>query len=241
VIDHQRADNIHDAQGEIEMNSIRFVLTASLIGAGLGLHMIAQAAGAGIAGNYHIHGQNPDGRPYEGALRIEQKGEVYALTWDSGGTTHGVGVLQDGHLVVGYGDSACGVVAYKKQSAGVLDGIWAMANSTQLGSEMATPAQGTGAPVSGDYLVTGHNVDRTDYKGALFIKSESDDSKLSLLWRTGPDARGFGFQAGNIVAATFGPSTCGVVAYAVPSDGRLSGQWTMLHGGLGSEEASKVD
>jgi hypothetical protein len=223
------------------MNSIRFVLTASLIGAGLGLHMIAHAAGAGIAGNYHIHGKNPDGRPYEGALRIEQRGEVYALTWDSGGTTHGVGVLQNGRLVAGYGDPACGVVAYKKQSAGVLDGVWAMANSTQLGSEMATPSQGTGAPVSGDYLVAGRNVDRTDYKGALFIKSESEDGKLSLLWRTGPDARGFGFQTGNIVAATFGPATCGLVAYNVTGDGTLDGQWTMLHGALGSEDASKVD
>jgi hypothetical protein len=223
------------------MNSIRFVLTASLIGAGLGLHMIAHAAGAGIAGNYHIHGKNPDGRPYEGALRIEQRGEVYALTWDSGGTTHGVGVLQNGRLVAGYGDPACGVVAYKKQSAGVLDGVWAMANSTQLGSEMATPSQGTGAPVSGDYLVAGRNVDRTDYKGALFIKSESVDGKLSLLWRTGPDARGFGFQTGNIVAATFGPATCGLVAYNVTGDGTLDGQWTMLHGALGSEDASKID
>lgn len=223
------------------MNPIRFVLTASLIGAGLGLQMIAQAAGTGIAGSYHIHGKNPDGRPYEGALRIEQRGEVYALTWDSGGTTHGVGVLQGGRLVAGYGDPACGVVAYKKQSTGMLDGIWAMSNSTQLGTEVATPAQGTGAPVSGDYLVAGHNVDKTDYKGALFIKSESDDDKLSLLWRTGPDARGFGFQAGNIVAATFGPSTCGVVAYAVASDGSLNGQWTMLHGTLGSEDAIKVD
>ncbi len=223
------------------MNAIRYVLTASLIGAALGFHLIAQAAGAGIAGNYHIHGKNPDGRLYEGALRIEQRGDVYALTWDSGGTTHGVGVLQSGHLVAGYGDPACGVVAYKLMSAGVLDGVWAMSNSTQLGAEVATPAQSTGAPVSGDYIVAGRNVDRTDYKGALFIKNESDDSKLSLLWRTGPDAKGFGFQTGNIVAATFGPATCGVVAYAITSDGTLRGQWTMLHGALGSEEASKVD
>ncbi len=50
--------------------------TSILVVAGLCFHWYAQAAGVGIAGNYHVHGTNPDGRPYEGALRIEQKGEV---------------------------------------------------------------------------------------------------------------------------------------------------------------------
>ena len=78
----------------------------------LGVSALAHAAGSGLAGNYHIHGQNPDGRTYEGALHIEQKGDVYGVTWESGGTTRGIGVLAGNQLVVAYGDAACGVIAY---------------------------------------------------------------------------------------------------------------------------------
>jgi hypothetical protein len=221
------------------MVSLRRSTLAAVVLAGFGLN--AHAAGIGLAGNYHIHGANPDGRPYEGALRIEQKGETYALTWDSGGTTHGIGVLQDGKLVVGYGDPACGAVAYRKQSNGVLDGRWAMSNSTQAGTETATPAQGGGANLAGDYVVAGDNTDKTKHRGALFVGNDGADGKLSFVWRTGPDARGFGFQSGNMIAATFGPPSCGVVMYSVAPDGQLKGEWSMLRGGLGSEQAQKTD
>ncbi|MEP6482968.1 MAG: hypothetical protein ABJB01_00875 [Rudaea sp.] len=220
------------------MRFIRRSTFAALVVASLCVN--AHAAGPGLAGSYHIHGTNPDGRPYEGALHIEQKGETYALTWDSGGTTHGVGVLHDGKLVVGYGDPACGVVAYKAQTSGTLDGRWAMSNSTQLGTETATPAQGT-ATLAGDYVVSGTNTDQTKYKGALIVSTDGADGKLSFSWRTGPDQRGFGFQAGSMVAGTFGPPSCGVVMYSVAPDGVLSGQWSMLRGGLGSEQAKKTD
>ncbi len=222
------------------MRSIRLAVSGTLV-AGLGYLAASHAAGAGIAGDYRIHGKNPDGRPYDGSLHIEQRGAVYALTWDSGGIAHGTGLLRDGKLVVGYNDVACGVVAYKKKGEGILDGAWATANSTQLGSELATRAPSSESGLSGDYVVSGRNADGTEYKGALFVNQDGDSDKLSLTWRTGPDARGFALQSDGLIAGTFGPPTCGVVVYSVASDGGLFGQWSMAHGGLGTEVAQKAD
>lgn len=222
------------------MKPIRGVLSATIFVAGLCFHGYGQAAGAAIAGNYHVHGKNPDGRPYEGALHIEQKGEVYALTWETGGTTHGVGVLSGNQLIASYGDPACGVVAYRKRS-GTLEGIWAMSNSTQLGVETATPAQGDAAMLSGDYIVSGRNTDKTPYKGALFVKENAAEGKVSLMWRTGPDARGFGFQSDDTVAVAFGPATCGLVVYSLAPEGALDGRWSFLQGGFGSEQGRRTD
>src|ERR1700753_1967941 len=125
----------------------------------LGVSALAHAAGSGLAGNYHIHGQNPDGRTYEGALHIEQKGDVYGVTWESGGTTRGIGVLAGNQFVVAYGDAACGVIAYRREGAGSLEGVWAMANSTSTGRETATPSATGGTSLAGDYVVSGSNTD----------------------------------------------------------------------------------
>lgn len=220
------------------MRTIQCVLAASFIIGGLYSHARLHAAEHGIAGDYHVHGKNPDGRPYEGALRIVQKGEAYALTWETGGTTHGVGVLSGEKLIASYGDPACGVVAYRKRS-GSLDGVWAMSNSTQRGTETATAAQSDTATLSGDYIVAGRNTDKTPYKGALFVKE--NEGKVALMWRTGPDSRGFGFQTGDTIAAAFGPATCGVVAYSLAPEGALDGRWTFLEGGFGSEQAQRTE
>jgi hypothetical protein len=202
---------------------------------------LAHAAGSGLAGNYHIHGQNPDGRPYEGALHVEQKGDVYGVTWESGGTTRGVGVLAGNQLVVSYGDAACGVAAYQREGAGTLEGVWAMSNSTSVGHETATPSAAGGTSLAGDYVVAGKNVDGTPYKGALFVGEQGEEHKLSFGWRTGQDARGFGFTHQGIVVAAYGANTCGLVAYTLGADGSLDGRWSMSKGGFGSEQARKTD
>jgi hypothetical protein len=220
------------------MKSCRHLLAAL---ATIGASTFAHAAGTGLAGNYHIHGQNPDGRPYEGALHIEQKGDVYGLTWESGGTTRGIGVLAGSQLVVSYGDPACGVIAYRREGSGTLEGIWAMGNSTSIGHETATPSADGGTSVVGDYIVAGKNVDSTPYKGALFVNDQGDEHKLMFGWRTGQDARGFGFTHQGVIAAAFGPNTCGLVAYTLGADGSLDGRWSMFHGGFGGEQATKTN
>ena len=206
-----------------------------------GTTALAHAAGSGLAGDYHIHGQNPDGRPYEGALHIEQKGDVYGVTWESGGTTRGIGVLVGNQLVVGYNNSACGVIAYRREGAGALEGVWAMPSSTSLGHETATPSTTDGTSVVGDYIVSGKNVDGTPYKGALFVNDKGDEHKLLFGWRTGQDALGFGFTHQGVIAATFGANACGLVTYTLGADGSLDGRWSMLKGGFGTEQARKTD
>ncbi len=201
----------------------------------------AHAAGAGLAGNYHIHGQNPDGRTYEGALHVEQKGEVYGVTWESGGTTRGIGVLTGNQFVVSYGDAACGVIAYQREGAGTLQGIWAMPSSTATGRETATPSADGGTSLVGDYVVAGRNTDNTPYKGALFVNDQGDEHKLLFGWRTGQDARGFGFTHQGVIAAAFGANGCGLVAYTMGADGSLDGRWSMFKGGFGTEQARKTD
>jgi len=220
------------------MNSHRYVLSALAVFA---MNTLAQAAGSGLAGNYHIHGQNPDGRPYEGALHIEQRGEVYGVTWESGGTSHGLGVLAGNQLAVAYNDAGCGVIAYRHEGAGALEGIWAMPSSTSLGHETATPSADNGTSVTGDYIVAGKNVDGTPYKGALFVNDKGEEHKLSFGWRTGKDALGFGFTHQGVTAAAFGSNACGLILYTLGADGSLDGRWSMFHGGFGSEQAKKVD
>jgi hypothetical protein len=218
-------------------------LLAALVTASVffGATTLAHAAGSGLAGDYHIHGQNPDGRPYEGALHVEQKGNVYGVTWESGGTTHGIGVLAGNQLVVAYGDAACGVIAYRREGAGSLEGTWAVRNSTATGHETATPSASGGTSVAGDYVVSGSNADNTPYKGALFVNDQGDEHKLLFGWRTGQDAQGFGFTHQGVIAAAFGPPSCGLVAYTLGADRALDGRWSMLKGGFGSEQARKTD
>jgi hypothetical protein len=220
------------------MKSTRHFLAALIA---IGATTLAHAAGSGLAGDYHIHGQNPDGRPYEGALHIEQKGGVYGVTWESSGTTHGIGLLAGNQLVVSYGDPACGVIAYRREGAGSLEGIWAMGNSTSVGHETATPSASGGTGLAGDYIVAGKNVDGTPYKGALFVNEDADAHKLQFGWRTGQDARGFGFTQQGVIAAAFGAGNCGLVAYTLGADGSLDGRWSTSRSGFGSEQAKKTD
>ena len=220
------------------MQPSRYALAALVT---FGMTALAHAAGSGLAGDYHIHGQNPDGRTYEGGLHIEQRGDVYGGTWDSGGTTHGIGVLAGNQLVVAFGEAACGVIAYRREGAGTLEGIWAMRNSTSTGRETATPSANGGTSLVGDYVVSGKNVDNTPYNGALFVNDQGDEHKLLFGWRTGQDSRGFGFSHQGVIAGAFGASTCGLVTYTLGADGSLDGRWSMYKGGFGSEQAKKLD
>jgi len=217
--------------------SRHFLATIVMLGASAFVH----AAGSGLAGNYHVHGQNPDGRTYEGALHVEQKGDVYGVTWESGGTTHGTGVFAGNQFVVAYGEAACGVIAYRREGAGILQGVWAMPNSTATGHETATPSSSGGTSVVGDYVVSGSNTDGTPYKGALFVNDQGDEHKLLFGWRTGQDSRGFGFSHQGVIAAAYGASSCGLVSYTLGADGSLDGRWSMFKGGFGSEQATKAD
>ncbi|HEX6834154.1 MAG TPA: hypothetical protein VF132_11525 [Rudaea sp.] len=220
------------------MRTARQAVSIGLIGVTLAAHSAAFAAGAALAGDYVAVGKNPNGTPYKGAVHIEQRGDIYQVRWDAGGVTKGTGVVRDSKFIVGYGAQACGVVAYRYQPDGVLEGLWALPNSTHLGSESATPAKA--GTVAGDYLVAGENTDGTRYKGALFVH-ETKDGDLAFQWRVGTDSFGLGFRDGPLIAAALGGASCSVVVYTLGSDGTLAGQWRPPEGGRGTKNARRAE
>lgn len=88
-------------------------------------------------GVYYVTGTNPSGTPYRGTLTVERLGNTYALTWETGGIIiEGVGLLQGGILSAGWD---CGVITYRIQEDGSMEGIWALCGEGRTGTERAVP------------------------------------------------------------------------------------------------------
>lgn len=88
-------------------------------------------------GVYYVTGTNMDGTPYRGTLTIERLGNTYTFTWETGGAiTEGVGLLQGNILSAGWD---CGVVTYRIQEDGSLEGVWALCGEGRTGTERAVP------------------------------------------------------------------------------------------------------
>lgn len=91
----------------------------------------------GPTGVYHVTGTNPDGTPYQGTLTVERLGDTYTLTWETGSTViEGVGLLQGNILSAGWD---CGVITYRVQEDGSMEGIWALCGAGNTGTERAVP------------------------------------------------------------------------------------------------------
>lgn len=195
-----------------------------------------------IAGNYEISGTNVDGQGgYKGYLTITERGEVYQFSWDVGGKSYdGVAVQTDNSVAVSYTEGTdgkgCGVVLYKINSDGSLDGkagYWGNNNSE---NEKATRTKGT--DLAGEYEVKGTNPDGKEYKNQLSITPSGPG--FIFKWTGASSLEGVGIKQGNFVTAGFGGKQCAFVSYEVKSDGSLDGRW----GGLGistfgSEKALK--
>lgn len=105
---------------------------------------ILQQANVAIGGRYDVQGSNPSGQGggYTGTVDITQKGDVYYLYWHVGNTYGGLGIRDGNTLAVSWANANLGifgVVSYKIQPDGSLNGVWAIADSTGLGSELLTP------------------------------------------------------------------------------------------------------
>jgi len=92
-----------------------------------------------LVGTYQVTGTNPDGSSYLGTLTVEAYGETYSLVWEVGNTvTTGVG-LREGNVLSGGWD--CGVVTYRIQEDGRLEGVWALCSEPHTGTEQAIPVR----------------------------------------------------------------------------------------------------
>jgi hypothetical protein len=194
------------------------------------------ALAADLSGKYSVKGNNPGGSGYNGTLTLVRKGDAYALSWESGGISTGIGVAFGDALAVAVGDG-CAVAGYQVNAEGGLDGKWTGPQGGAVASEQAVPGIGTTKGLAGDYVVKGSNADGKPYKGGLGIVV--DDPVLRFSWRTGSNFEGYGIQLENRIAAVWGNPGCGVVLYRVTADGILSGIWKYPDSAIGNETATR--
>jgi hypothetical protein len=80
--------------------------------------------------------------------------------------------------------------------------------------------------ISGKYNVSGSNPTGTVYKGTLEVIKRGD--VYQFRWNAGEQYDGVGVANSNIVAVAFASANgkgCGVIDYAIQSDGTLDGKW----------------
>ena len=187
-----------------------------------------------IAGKYSINGTNENGGgTYEGTLDVTKHDEVYQLSWDTAGKKYdGVGVENGNTMAAAFADGAngkgCGVVLYKIDANGTLDGKAGYWGVNKSESEKATRTGGS--DLVGEYDVKGKNTDGADYNVKLSVKSSGAGYTFS--WTGNPAFEGFGIRQGDTVAVGIGGKQCGFVSYVVKPDGTLDGKW----GGYGSTQ-----
>jgi hypothetical protein len=185
------------------------------------------AAPKDISGTYEVTGTNANGAGnYKGALLVTPHDEVYQFSWNTAGKTYdGVGVQTDNAVAVaftgGTNGKGCGVVLYKINSDGSLDGkagYWGVDSS-----ETETAKRTSGSGLEGEYDISGTNTGGKDYKGTLSV--EEDGAGYTFTWNAGNTFEGFGIKQGNKVAVGLGGKQCGFVSYEIGSNGTLEGKW----------------
>lgn len=203
---------------------------------------LAPSAPKNIAGEYDANGTNPDnGAAYKAALTITPRDDVFQFSWKSGKNEYeGVGVMQESAVAVAFTDGkngeGCGVVLYKINTDGSLDGMVGYWGENKMETEKAV--RKSGSDLEGEYDISGKNPEGQEYKGSLSVKKEGLGYRFN--W-TAPDAlEGFGIRAGNLVAVGFGGKQCSFVGYDIKPDGTLDGRWGFKTSkSLGTEVAKK--
>ena len=198
----------------------------------------APSTSKNIAGNYDAEGTNPDGGgKYKASLVITARDDVYQFSWKSGTNDYdGVGVTSDTAAAVAFTDGkdgqGCGVVLYKINADGSMDGKVGYWGENKMETERAI--RKSGSDLEGEYDISGKNPEGQEYKGSL--------KGLGYLFNwTAPDSlEGFGIRAGNLIAVGFGGKQCSFVGYDIKPDGTLDGRWGFKTSkALGTEVAKK--
>ncbi len=185
-----------------------------------------------ISGKYEISGTNENGgNNYKGILDVTKRDEVYQFSWDTAGKkSDGVGVQKETSVAVAFTEGTdgrnCGVVLYKINADGSLDGIAGYWGVNQSEQEKAVRTKGN--DLEGEYDVEGTNPEGKNYTGKLSVKTEGAGYIFS--WAGADTMQGFGIRQGDKVAVGLGGKQCGFVSYTVKPDGTLDGKW----GGYGS-------
>jgi len=195
-----------------------------------------------IAGNYNAEGTNPDsGAKYKASLVITPRDDVFQFSWKSGTNDYdGVGVTNDSAVAVAFTDGkdgkGCGVVLYKINSDGSMDGKVGYWGENKMETEKAV--RKSGSDLDGEYDISGKNPEGEEYKGSLSVKKEGLGYMFN--WSAPDPLECFGIRARNLVAVGFGGKQCSFVGYNIKPDGTLDGRWGFKTSkALGTEVAKK--
>ncbi len=195
--------------------------------------LLGPAAADELVGSYDASGTTPDEKPYEGAVQIQQVGNIHIVLWklNDGETYKGFGIRQGDVLGAAYGaaDTKFGLVVYQVKG-GTLSGLWA--TSSDLKSELGKETLEGSPDLKGVYKITlGQNRDgMTNYGGQVQISRKGDS--YFVIWPTKPASVGIGVRVNDmlVVAYTSNPTKMpGVVAYQTLNGGALGGIWSLAN------------
>lgn len=89
-----------------------------------------------LNGTYVTDGVDLDGGAYKGIATVEARGELFKVTYKSGGETwKGVGVKHENYLAISYGGDKCGVTAYSIRPDNSMQGVYAEYGQAKSGKE----------------------------------------------------------------------------------------------------------
>ena len=184
-----------------------------------------------------------DGGAYGGSVRFFGEDDRYQVSWQTAaGNYSGAGFFRDNKLCVGWSERSFGVVFYKIEPDGTLNGSWMVTGAGADESDGTEKAIG-GAPgkVEGEYSIIGSNPgSKNRYGGKLRIKRTGDTYQLQ--WNVNDSiTTGVGIRVDDDLYVAFGgkDQVYGVVAYTFDGK-RAKGVWTL--GGeshIGTEDLVK--
>jgi hypothetical protein len=105
----------------------------------------SSARAEALVGKYDCRGMNAGANVYRGEVTITQKGRGYRIDWRIGPQEYnGIGFVDGDRLVVSWiivaqGALSHGVVNYKINKNGTLEGKWLDASATGVYTEVLTP------------------------------------------------------------------------------------------------------
>jgi hypothetical protein len=119
-------------------------IAGGIAGAFILLAGVASASAQSLPGNYQVEGKNLDGSAYSGTAEIVATSETTCrIVWKTGGTTaNGICMRNGDSFAAGYvlGESV-GLVVYKMNADGTLEGVWTIADQEGVGEETLTPVK----------------------------------------------------------------------------------------------------
>ena len=117
------------------------MIARSLVAAAWLLLFSGFASAQDIGGKYRVEGTNFDGSRYTGvaAIKVTSK-STCNIAWDTGSTAKGICMRNGSSFAASYvmGD-AIGLVIYRINSDGTLEGLWTVAGEDGVGTEKLIP------------------------------------------------------------------------------------------------------